>query len=205
MARICAWQLVELGTDAHVSPDQRATILDALLIECISLQYFLAARRLVIVTFVYHICRAASSSSPGSHSVALSGVSPLRHSVLEPTCQRPAVSCVSTLPCFTTSDHAQVEHTASKVSSSFSYTQPHVDVDTSSRFVKTIVWQKHAAFLKFSFMYSAMMVGACLMSAQFVWANPTFIVVSFAFVSSCYLSWTCSSCVCRLLNFTCLL
>lgn len=240
MARICAWQLVELGTDAHVSPDQRPTILDALLIECISLQYFLAALRLVIVTFVYHICRAASSSSPGSHSVVLSGLCPLRRSLLEPTCQRPAVSCISTLPIFTTSDHAQVEHTASKtisivpallsktVSSSFSDTQPLVDVDTSSRCAKAIAWQKHAAFLKFSFMYSAMMVGASLIflcfciifgaavwvcfpfclegfSAQFVWANPTFIVVSFAFVSSCYLSWTCSSCVCRLLNFTCLL
>lgn len=174
MARICACQLVELGTDAHVSPDQRPTILDALLIECISLQYFLAARRLVIVTIVYHICRAASSSSPGSHSVVLSGLGPLRHSLLEPTCQRPAVSCVSTLPCFTTSDHAQVKHTASKtisivpallsntVSSSFSDTQPHVDFDTSSHFAKTIAWQQHAAFLKFSFMPSAMMVGASL-------------------------------------------
>lgn len=154
MARICAWQLVELGTDAHVSPDQRPTILDALLIECISLQYFLAALRLVIVTFVYHICRSASSSSPGSHSVVLSGLSPLCRSLLEPTCQRPAVSCVSTLPIFPTSDHAQVEHTASKtisivpallsktVSSSFSDTQPLVDVDTSSRCAKTIAWQK---------------------------------------------------------------
>lgn len=100
MARIFAWQLVEAGV--LVSPDQRSKILDALLIKCISLHCFLAARRLVIVTFVYHICRAASSSSPGSRSCR--SLRP-QSAALFPPVSMSYCFCVTVLLSFTTSDH----------------------------------------------------------------------------------------------------
>lgn len=189
-------------------------ILDALLIQCISLHYFLAAQPFVIVTFVCHICRAASSSGLGSRSVDLSGLSPHCRSLL---CHCPTVAA-SLRCCFTASDHQHCGAIALKPS-----------------FLLLVCYsaenrqkQKHPAFLKYSFMYFVVVVAANLVflcfciifgdaiwvhflfclegfSAKLVWAKPAFIVVSSAFVSSCYLSWTCSSCVCRLLNFTCLL